>query len=246
MIMLIKDTIPFIDNTAALPQSADPHLEQHGISITMQNRQHLHIHNIFIRHVAVAALVTIHRPRTSSATKKCCLLLGMLMRNAPYGMRTQTKTTNGEHLADVIHAVDCTILSEIEATLLPTNGRTNSPDISWPPMTSDWSVSTSLAIDHLPILITIDSELSTIDGPRRTYINFMKANWARYAEAYDEYLAEAGETRTVEHAEKTLRKALNKASGLYIQPGRIQHFQPSRPASVKSLTDERGNADNVE
>ena len=48
LLMLIKETIPFVDNTAALPQSADPHLEQQGISITMPNRQQLHIHNIYI------------------------------------------------------------------------------------------------------------------------------------------------------------------------------------------------------
>ena len=48
LLMLIKDTITFVDNTAALPQSADTHLEQQGISITMPNRQLLHIHNIYI------------------------------------------------------------------------------------------------------------------------------------------------------------------------------------------------------
>ena len=48
LLMLIKDTIPFVDNTATLAQSADPHLEQQGISITLPNRQQLHIHNIYI------------------------------------------------------------------------------------------------------------------------------------------------------------------------------------------------------
>ena len=48
LLMPIKDTIPFVYNTAALPQSADPHLEQQGISITMPNRQQLHIHNVYI------------------------------------------------------------------------------------------------------------------------------------------------------------------------------------------------------
>ena len=43
------------------------------------------------RHVAVAALVTTHRSRTSSATTKCRLLLGILMRITPDGTRTQTK-----------------------------------------------------------------------------------------------------------------------------------------------------------
>ena len=42
--MLIKDTISFVNNTVTLPQSAYPHLEQQGISITMPNRQQLHIH----------------------------------------------------------------------------------------------------------------------------------------------------------------------------------------------------------
>ena len=35
-------------NAAALPQSADPHLKQLNISITMPNRQQLHINNIYI------------------------------------------------------------------------------------------------------------------------------------------------------------------------------------------------------
>ena len=133
--------------------------------------------------------------------------------------------------------MDYTILNVNEATRLPTNCRSKSPDISLATndiaLLSDWSVSTSLARDHLPILITINSELSTIDGPRRTYINFKKANWTRYAEACDKYLAESGETITVEQAEKTFRKAVNKASGIFIPAGRIQQFQPSLPASAK-------------
>ena len=54
LLMPIKDSqskidrIPFVDSSAAHPQSADPHLEQQGISITMPNRQQFHIHNIYI------------------------------------------------------------------------------------------------------------------------------------------------------------------------------------------------------
>ena len=59
---------------------------------------------------------------------------------------------------------------------------------------------------QLPILITINSNLPTIDGPRRTYINFMKADWARYDEACDKYQAEAGETRTVEQPRRSSGK----------------------------------------
>ena len=76
----------------------------------------------------------------------------------------------GDQLADEIDEADYTILNENEATRLPTDGRSTSPDISLVAndiaLLSEWSVSTPLASDHLPILISINSELSTIDGPR--------------------------------------------------------------------------------
>ena len=113
------------------------------------------------------------------------------------------------------------------------NGRSTSPDISLASndiaLLLDWSVTTSLVSDNFSILFTINAELSTIDGPRRTYINFKKGDWERYADACDDYPAEAGETGTIEQAEKIFRKAVNKASGLFIPTVRIRHFQPTLP-----------------
>ena len=154
---------------------------------------------------------------------------------------SKNEDERGEQLAVKIYATDYPIPNENEATLLPTNGRSSSPDISLASndiaLLSDWSVSTSLANGHF--LITINSDLSMIYGPRRTYISFKKADWARYAESCDYYLAEAGETRTVEQAEKTFRKAVNKASGLFFLAGRTQHFQSTLPASAKLFADEQ-------
>ena len=241
LLMLIKDMIPFVDNTAALPRSADPHLEQQGISITMPNRQQLHIHNIYIP------------PRSSCSAGHNASIAHLLSNNEmslivgdinAHHFRWDTNTNEdkrGKQLADDIDAADYTILDKNEATWLPTNGRSTSLDISLASnditLLSDWSVSTSLASDHLPIRIAINSKL--IGGRRRTYINFKKADWARHPEARNKYLADAGETRIVEQAEKTFRKAVNKASGLFILAGRIQHFQPTLSASAKSLVDER-------
>ena len=240
--MLIRDTIPFIDNTTALPQSADPHLVQQGISIAMPNRQQLHTYNIYIpprsscsagHNTSIAHLLS---------NKEMSLIVGDINADHSRWDTNTSKHERGEQLADKIDAAHYTILSENEATRLPTNGRSTSPDISLASnniaQLSDWSASTSLATDHLPIIITMNSELSTIDGPRRIYINFKKADWARYAEACDKYIAEAGEPRTVEQAEKTFRKAVNKDSGLFIPAygivfpaGRIQHFQPTLSAA---------------
>ena len=209
----------------------------------MRNRQQVHIHNIYIPpHSSCSAGHNVSIAHLLS-NNEMSLIVGDI--NAHHS-RWDTNTNEderGEQLADEINAADYTILNENEATRQPTNGRSTSPDISLASndiaLLSDWSVSTSLASEHLQILITINSELSTIDGSRRTYINIKKTDWARYSEACDKYLAEAGETRTVEQAEKTFRKALNKASGLFIPAGQIQHFQPTLPASAKSLADER-------
>ena len=189
-----------IDNTAALPQSADPHLEQQGISITMPNRQQLHIYIL---------------PPSSCDASIAHLLSNNVMSlivvdiNAHHS-RLDTyinEDERGEQLADEINASHYTILNENEATRIPKIGLSTSPNISLASndiaLLSDWSLSASLASDHLPILITINSELSTIDGPRRAYISFKKADWARHAVACDEYLAEAGKIRTVEQAKKT-------------------------------------------
>ena len=195
----------------------------------MPNRQQLHIHNIYIpprsscsagHNASIAHLIS---------TNEMSLFVGDINSHHSRWDTNTNEDESGEQLADEINAADYTILNEDEATRLPANGRSTSSDISLASndiaLLSDWSVSTSLASDHLPILITFNSDLPTIDLPRRTDINFKITDWKRYTEASDKNVAVAGETRSVEQAEKTFRKAVNKASGLFIPAGIIQHIQ---------------------
>ena len=147
--MLIKDTIPYVDNKAAFPQSADPHLEQQGISITMPNRQQLHIHNIYIP--PRSSCSSCHNASIAHLLSNSEMSLFVEDINANHS-RWDTNTNedeSGEHLADEIDAADYTILNENEATRRTSNGRTTSPDISLTSndisLPSDWSVSISLA-----------------------------------------------------------------------------------------------------
>ena len=89
--MLIKDNNPFVDSTAALPQSVDPHLEQQGISITMPNRQQLHIHSIYIP--PRSSCSAGHNASISHllSNNEMSLIVGILMRITPDGIRTQIK-----------------------------------------------------------------------------------------------------------------------------------------------------------
>ena len=161
------------------------------------------------------------------------------MRITPQWIGT-TEDVRAKQLDEEFDADDYKIRSENEAMRLQTNERSASPDISLASndiaLLLDWSVSTSLASDHLPILIAVISERSTMDGPRRTYISHKIADWERYADPCDEYIAEAGETRTDEQSEKTFRKTNNKASAF-----RPDHsaLPKSMQSSVKSLADDR-------
>ena len=187
LLILMKDTIPCVDNTAALPQSADRHLEQQGISIVMPNRQQLHIHNIYIpQRISCSAG---HNASIAHLLGNNDISLTVGLINAHHS-RWNTNTNEdeiGEQLAAKIDEANYTIHSENEATRLPTNGQSTSSDISLASndiaLLSDWSFSTSLASDNLHIFITINSELFTIYGPRRTYVSIKKTDWARYAEA---------------------------------------------------------------
>ena len=90
LLILIKDTIQFVNCTVAFPQSVDPHRGKTFRSQCPIANKCTSTTSTF-RHVAVAALVTTHRWRTSPATTKYRLLLGILMRITPSGIRTQTK-----------------------------------------------------------------------------------------------------------------------------------------------------------
>ena len=137
----------------------------------MPNHQQLHIHNIYIpprsrcsagHNASIAHLLS---------NNEMSLIVGDInTHHSRWDMNTNEDEI-GEQLADEIDTAVYTILNENEATRLTTNGRSTSPNISLTSndiaLLSDWSVSTSLASDHLSILITIKSELSRIDGPRR-------------------------------------------------------------------------------
>ena len=211
--MLIKDTIQFVDNTAALPQSADPSMEQQGISIAMPNRPQLHIHNPYIPPISScsdgynASIAHLH------SNKELSVVVGDINTHHSRLDWNTNEEERCEQLADELDAADYTSINENEASRFPTNGLSTSPDNSLASndiaLLLHWSVSSSLASHNSPILITIKSELSMNDRPRRTYINFMKPNWASYVDACDKYLEEAGETITVVQHEKTFKDAVN-------------------------------------
>ena len=154
--MQIKDTIPFVDNTAALPQSADPHLKQQGISITMPNHQQLHIHNIYIPPHSIFRAGDNASFLHLLSNNEMSLIVGYINAHHSRLDMNTNKDERGEHLTDKIDADDYTIRNENKTTRLSTNGRSASSDISLAiSLLSDWSVSISLASNLLPMVVVV-------------------------------------------------------------------------------------------
>ena len=152
LLMLTRDTTPFVDKTVAHPHSADPHLEQQGISVTMPNRHQLHIHNIYIPPRSSCSASHNASIAHALSNNDVSLIVGDVISHNSRWDSNKNKDERGEQL-----------VVEIDA-----NGRSTSPDISLASidiaLPSDWLVPTSLASDHLSIIITINSKLSHLMG----------------------------------------------------------------------------------
>ena len=114
------------------------------------------------------------------------------------------------------------------------------PTSVWPPMTSQ-CYQTDHSPPHWPAIIFPSSSPSTPNSPRLMSLGEPTST----SRKRNGHVMLKPATKTLlklakqELSNKPFRKAVNKASGLLIPAGRIQHFQPTLPASAKSLADER-------
>ena len=114
LLMLFKDTIPFVDNMAAFPQSADPHLEKKTFWLQCPITNSYPSTTSTLLHIAVAALVTTH---LFSNNKMLLIVVDINVHHSRWDTVTN-EDERGEQLADEIDPTDYTILSKNEATWL--------------------------------------------------------------------------------------------------------------------------------
>ena len=120
-------------------------------------------------------------------------------------------------------------------------------------MNIDWRTEYALGSDHLPIVLSITYDLITYTTPQRTFINFRKADWARYKDNIDLKLKQQQRPINVYHAEKNLRNAIRAAAGRHIPQGRVKtvvakflseavKFSENKPNSKKISRGPQNNA----
>ena len=113
----------------------------------------------------VAALVTMHRSRTSSATTKCHLLLRILMRITPDGIRTQTKTKEANNQPTKSMQPTTPFITRMKLRGYRQMAGQLRPTSVWPPMTLHY-YQTGQSPPHWSAIICPCSSPPTPNCPR--------------------------------------------------------------------------------
>ena len=112
------------------------------------------------------------------------------------------------------------ILNWDSPTRLPGNANPSSPDVSSASASlitsTNWQTKTNLGSDHLPILISLQMDLTIKPIPHPTSFNLKKANWDRYRKEIEDKLSKRRLPTNCQKGEKILRTIILKAASRHI------------------------------
>ena len=152
----------------------DGHSEINGVEIG-----NIKIRNIYIPPVTSCAqgFVPDLQPLLSEPDS---IILGDFNAHNPL-WHSSIQDPRGDKIADDIGDSNFGVLNEDLPTRIPTNGQPTSPDISLASTSLlphiEWETKTALSSDHLPIIITVNTNIQTTKSDFRKYVNFKKADF---------------------------------------------------------------------
>ena len=152
----------------------------------------------------------------------------------------------GADLADEIGSSNFGTLNTEHHTRLPTsNGQATSPDVTLASLSilpyASWQAHTNLGSDHLPLIISLDTDMTHQPSEDKVYINFRKANWTKFKAETENKFKDLLPPTDVHKAEKVFRKILNNTSNTCIPKGRIKDIIPEIPTEAAMKIKERDN-----
>ena len=104
----------------------------------------------------------------------------------------------------------------------------SSPDISLasqsPLLFSSWTPIKSLGSDHLPILIELPLESSIHFSTKKSFINFLRADWRQFTEEIESRCLTSRFPSSVTAGEKFFRDLVLRAARHHIPAGRHRHY----------------------
>ena len=206
LLIFIHKSINFHQQLQSQETLSDLHLEELTISAKLGNTE-LIISNIYIP--PTSSCTAGYQPSIDHLmTTPDTLILGDFNTHHSSWHATSTDT-RGKNLAYSICNSDFGILNWDTPTRLPSNTTPSSPDVSLASSSlitsTNWNTITTLASDHLPILIRLQTSVSVTPASHRTYVNLKKANWASFTQEIEDKLSNRLLPSDCQKDEKTLR-----------------------------------------
>ena len=118
---------------------------------------------------------------------------------------SSSRDTRGKLLENMITGSNFGILNWDSQTRLPGNANRSSPDVSLASSSlitsTNWQTKTNLGSDHLPILISLQMDLTINPIPHRTSFNLKKTNWDRYRKKIEDKLSKGSKRHSLQAVE---------------------------------------------
>ena len=103
----------------------------------------------------------------------------------------------------------------------------------------DWTVSTTLNSDHLPLSLILADDSQPPPRGGRSYTNFRRADWDTFKRETEEQLSRLAPPVSCAAGEKVWRRVLQRCSARHVPAGFHRIFVPGLDATSASLISER-------
>ena len=242
LLTLIHKSINFSRRPDSPDTLADPHLEELTITAKLGNTD-LIITNVYIP--PASSCIGGYNPSLDHLMMTTdTLILGDF--NAHHSSWYSSSTdTRGTMLENMVYGSNIGILNWDSPTRLPGNANPSSPDVSLASASlitsTNWQTKTNLGSDHLPILISLQMDVTITPIQHRTSINLKKANWDRYSREIEDRLSKRRLPTDCQKGEKILRAVILKAASHHIPSGR--HRINTEPVPTEILEKMRARDD---
>ena len=241
---LIHDSVPFKLIPPPDDIKKDPHIEEITIAITGSRKSDLHLRNIYIP-PASSCNTQGWKPNfqlLSNNLPEPFIIMGDINAHHSSIYSADQDDARGKSVLEWVEDSNLGIVNEDVPTRTTANS-TTAPDITVasPSIlpTCSWETETSLNSDHLPIHITICTESKLVKAPKRTFINFKKADWQNFSEYIEDNISSAPNTDDTHKREKFLRDLINTSAKIYIPSGRIPKVTHEIPQEAADRIEER-------
>ena len=216
----------------------DPHLEELSISIPGQENT-LHFRNIYIP--PVSSCGQDYTPPINNIFDNLgdtAIVVGDINAHHQNWLNSASDDARGNLISDKIQNSNFGILNEDTPTRVTSNC-SSSPDISLATSSilpsCTWSTKISLGSDHLPIFISLSTNIKTTKAPKRTFINFEKADWPGFTEYTEKRFNRLRPAKNIDKGVKNFNSILQEAAIKFIPAGRIPDIIHEMPTDAVRL-----------